>query len=87
MCKIYIIPPDTINPEVMIMTEDRPAILDNLPTTVRGFCFHDDDGEDYIVVNARLTREQNRRTYDHERKHIDRGDMYEPTYNEYGGAP
>ena len=87
MCKIYIIPPDTINLEVMIMTEDRPAILDNLPTTVRGFCFHDDDGEDYIVVNARLTREQNRRTYDHEKKHIDRGDMYEPTYNEYGGAP
>ena len=69
------------------MTEDRPAILDNLPTTVRGFCFHDDDGEAFVVVNARLTREQNRRTYDHEKKHIDRGDMYEPTYNEYGGTP
>lgn len=67
------------------MTEDRPAILDNMPTTVRGFCFHDDDGEEFVVVNARLTREQNRRTYDHEKKHIDRGDMYKPTYNEYGG--
>ena len=67
------------------MTEDRQAILDNMPTTVRGFCFHDDDGEEFVVVNARLTREQNSRTYDHEKKHIDRGDMYEPTYNEYGG--
>jgi hypothetical protein len=70
----------------MTVTEDRPAILDNLPTTVRGFCFHDDDGEAFVVVNARLTREQNRRTYDHEKKHIDNGDMYEPTYNEYGGT-
>ena len=70
----------------MTVTEDHPAILDNLPTTVRGFCFHDDDGEAFVVVNARLTREQNRRTYDHEKKHIDNGDMYESTYNEYGGT-
>lgn len=84
MVKNLVIPPGTINPEVMTVTEDRPAILDNLPTTVRGFCFHDNDGEAFVVVNARLTREQNRRTYDHEKRHIDRGDMYEPTYNEYG---
>lgn len=87
MYKKAIIHPDTINPEVMTVTEDRPAILDNLPTTIRGICYHDDDGEAYVVLNARLTREQNRKTYDHEKKHIDRGDMYEPTYNEYGGAP
>jgi hypothetical protein len=69
----------------MIMTEDRPAILDNLRTSVKGFCFHDNDGEAFIVLNARLTWEQNRRTYDHEKKHIERGEMYEPNYNEYGG--
>ena len=34
-------------------------------------------------TNARLTREQNRKTYDHERDHIARGDMYEPKYREY----
>ena len=71
----------------MTVTEDRPAILDNLPTTVRGFCFHDDDGEAFVVVNSRLTREQNRRTYDHEKKHIDRGEMFNEDYHEYGGAP
>ena len=68
--------------EVMRMEEAR---LMDLPTSVRGICYHDDDGEEFIILNSRLTREQNRKTYDHEKKHIDRGDMYEPTYNEYGG--
>ena len=65
--------------------EDNTVILEDLPTSVRGFVFQGDDGEPVIVVNSRLTREQNRKTYDHERDHIERGDMYEPTYNEYGG--
>ena len=76
---------DTLTSEVIRMNDERPATLVDLPTTVRGFCYHDDNGEEYVVVNARLTREQNRKTYDH----IRRGDMYEPTYDEYGkdGTP
>ena len=62
---------------------NEKVILQDLPTTVRGFCYHDDDGEPVIVVNARLTREANRKTYDHEQKHIERGELYEPTYIEY----
>lgn len=68
------------------MNEERPVLLENLPTTVRGFCYHDDDGEEYIVLNARLTREQNLRTYDHEKAHIDRGDMFNEDYHEYEGG-
>lgn len=64
------------------MDENR-VILQDLPTSVRGFVFQGDDGEPVIVVNSRLTREQNRKTYDHERGHIDRGEMNEPTYHEY----
>ena len=71
-----------MNKGVMLMI-DRPALLIDLPTSVRGFCYHDDDGEPVIVLNARLTREQNRETFDHERDHIDRGDMFEPSYTEY----
>ena len=67
------------------MIEERPARLENMPTTFRGFCYHDNDGEEFIVLNARHTRETNRRTWDHERRHIDRGELYEPTYDEYGG--
>lgn len=67
------------------MNDERPAQLVDLPTSVRGFCFHDDDGEEFVILNSRLTREQNMTTYKHERKHLVRGDMYEQTYNEYGG--
>lgn len=66
------------------MDENR-VILQDLPTSVRGFVFQDPDGNPVIVVNSRLTREQNRRTYKHEQSHIDRNELNEPTYNEYGG--
>ena len=67
------------------MNDERTAKLVDLPTSVRGFCYHDDDGEEFVILNSRLTREQNMTTYNHERKHLLRGDMYEPNYNEYGG--
>lgn len=68
--------------------EERPAIVVDLPTSVRGFVYHDDDGEYFIVVNARLTREANRRTWRHEKLHILRGDLENTSYHEYeeGGA-
>ena len=59
--------------------------LADLPTSVRGFVYHDDDGEIYIVLNSRLSHEQNLSTYVHELKHISRGDLDNPNYHEYGG--
>ena len=44
------------------MKDERPARLMDLPTTVRGYCFHDDDGEEFVVLNSRLTWEQNMKT-------------------------
>lgn len=70
--------------EVMAMEFDKVVLMD-LPTSVRGFVFLGDDGEPVIVVNSRLTREANQKTYLHELKHIENGDMYNPDYNEYGG--
>ena len=66
--------------------DDNTVILQDLPTSVRGLVFLGDDGEPVIVVNSRLTREQNRRTYDHEKRHIAKNQLNEPTYHEYGGA-
>lgn len=63
--------------------EKGEVILQDLPTTVRGFVFQGEDGEPVIVVNSRLTREQNQKTYNHEQKHIRRNELNEPTYNEY----
>lgn len=65
---------------------DRPARLMDLPTSVRGFCYHDDNGEEFVVLNSRLTHEQNLKTWAHEQEHIARGDMYEPNYIEYKEA-
>ena len=63
--------------------EERNVILQDLPTSVRGFVFQGEDGEPVIVVNSRLTREQNRKTYRHERKHIKKNQLNDPTYHEY----
>ena len=68
-----------------VIAMDERVILRDLPTDVRGFVYQDDTGEPVIVVNSRLTREANRRTFDHERGHIARGEMNEQTYIEYGG--
>lgn len=69
------------------MNEDYPVRLVDLPPAVRGFCYHDDDGQEYIVLNSRLTREQNQKTYLHEREHIRSGDLTNAAFDEYGGFP
>ena len=69
-------------PEVMHM-EESIVILQDLPTSVRGFVFLGEDGEPVIVVNSRLSREQNRKTYRHEKRHIRRNELNDPTYYEY----
>lgn len=66
----------------MYMNENE-VILADLPTSVRGFVFLGDDGEPVIVVNSRLTREQNLKTFKHEKRHIRRGDMENNDYKEY----
>jgi hypothetical protein len=65
--------------------EENMAILQDLPTSVRGFVFLDDDGEPVIVVNSRLTREANRRTFRHEKKHVKRNQLTDKDYRE--GSP
>ena len=63
--------------------EKNQAILADLPTSIRGFVFLGDDGEPVIVVNSRLTREQNRKTFRHEKRHIRCGDLTNKDYKEY----
>lgn len=63
--------------------EERDVILQDLPTSVRGFVFQGEDGEPVIVVNSRLSREQNVKTYRHEKRHIRRNELNDPTYIEY----
>ena len=68
------------------MKEDIRVRLMDLPTTIRGYCYHDDDGEEFVVLNSRLPWEANRETWIHELRHIRRGDMYNKNYHEYEGG-
>ena len=63
--------------------DENMAILADLPTSIRGFVFQGEDGEPVIVVNSRLTREANRRTFRHEKRHIRKNELSDLTYNEY----
>ena len=62
---------------------DYRVILAALPTSVRGFVFHDSDLTPVIVLNEHLTREQNLETLKHELRHLQRGDLTNPDYHEY----
>lgn len=62
------------------------TILQDLPVSIKGFVFHDDDGQPVVVLNARLSAEKRLKAYRHELKHIENGEMYDTTYNEYGGT-
>lgn len=62
---------------------DVPVVLKDLPVKIHGFVCLGSDYEPIIVINARLSRVQQLRTYRHEIKHIKRGDMYNTNYIEY----
>lgn len=65
------------------MTDPVPAILKDLPETIHGFTVLGSDYEPIIILNARMSREQQRRTYRHEMKHIISGQIYDEGYTEY----
>lgn len=65
------------------MIDEPRVIMQDLPTTIRAFCYHDDEDNEFVVLNARLGYEMNRRSYMHELQHILHGEMYDASYKEY----
>lgn len=65
------------------MQEEYPVALVDLPSGIRGFVTLGSDYQPCIVINSRMTKEQQQKTYIHEIKHIERGDMYNEEYHEY----
>lgn len=68
------------------MQESVPVILKDLPPHIRGFVCLGSDFQPVIIINSRLSVEQQRKTYKHELKHILSGEIYNPDFHEYGGA-
>ena len=65
------------------MKDPVPTILKDLPATIHGFTVLGSDYEPIIILNSRMSREQQRKTYRHEMKHISSGQIYDEGYREY----
>ena len=65
------------------MNDEIPVVLMDLPTRVHGFCCLGSDYEPIIIINSRMTWEQQKETYKHEWDHIESGEMDDPTFHEY----
>ena len=66
------------------MPDNVPVVLMDLPPRVRGFVCLGSDFNPCIVINSRLSVEQQKKTWIHEMNHISNGDIYNDDYNEYG---
>ena len=65
------------------MIDPVPTFLKDLPGTIRGFTMLGSDYEPIIILNSRLSVEQQRKTYRHEMKHIVSGEIDDDGYSEY----
>lgn len=66
------------------MTDQVPVILKDLPQHIHGFVCLGSDFKPCIIINSRLSVEQQRDTWIHEMDHIINGEMDDDNYSEYG---
>lgn len=69
------------------MQENIPVVLQDLPPHIKGFICLGSDYSPIIVLNSRLSVEQQRKTFWHEISHLERGDLDNEDYSdniEYG---
>lgn len=65
------------------MTDPVQTILQDLPETIHGFTVLGSDYEPIIILNSRMSREQQKKTYRHEINHIVSGQINDEGYREY----
>ena len=69
------------------MTDHVPVVLQDLPVSIHGFICLGSDYEPIIVINSRLSVEQQRKTFRHEMRHLLSGQFDDDAYDnctEYG---
>lgn len=57
--------------------------VQDMPDAVHGICYHDDDLNPFIIINARMDRDHQLSALRHELEHIEQGQMYDSSYQEY----
>lgn len=68
------------------MPDQVPVVLKDLPPHIHGFVCLGSDYTPCIIINSRLSAEQQREVWLHEMEHIANGDMDNDNYKEYGDA-
>lgn len=59
------------------MLDNCITIFQNLPYKIKGFAVYNSNDDYYtIVLNSRLSHDQNLKTYIHELKHINNNDFF-----------
>ena len=71
----------------MIDQSSVPVVLAHLNGKIRGFTTLGSDFEPIIVLNEQLSPQQKRKTYNHEIHHLQSGEFWDDSYDEYGGRP
>ena len=66
------------------MPEDVLVVLVDLPPHIKGFVCLGSDYNPCIVINSRLSVEQQKKTFHHEMEHIRTGQIDDDDYDEYG---
>ena len=58
-------------------------LSNELPDSVKAISYHDDDGNPFMLINAKYSAEEQRKSAKHELNHIRRGDSDNLSYIEY----
>jgi Zn-dependent peptidase ImmA (M78 family) len=61
-----------------------PVILKKLPHRIRGFACLGSDLEPIIIINEDLSPYEQKKVYHHEMGHIERGEIWDMKFSEYG---
>lgn len=59
-------------------------ISTELPPSVRALTYHDQDGNEFVLINDLCCPAQKKKSAAHELEHIKRGEQYDIEFKEYG---
>lgn len=71
------------NEDYVDLNNVRCLVTTRLPGGVRACTYHDEDGNEFLVVNDFCCPRAKREAADHELRHIRRGETFDPAYREY----
>lgn len=69
--------------EYLQYNDVRIIPCDQLPASVKACCYHDNDCNEFILVNPIYSHKSQKESIRHEVKHLINGEMYDKDFHEY----